>query len=141
MVKATNTNDVYQVSWIVQGSLEWAFVADCRNYNDSMSCQLVDLLYEWFIHVIATSIGQVHDIDVMVEHEVERIQEPRCKRLPTFRENLENVDLCIWSYSRAIFVNRSNNTCNESAMAYPVFCIRIMREINYFHDSEIGMFI
>ena len=106
-----------------------------------MSCQLIYLLYEWLIHVIATSIRKVHDINVVVEHEVECIQEPRRKRLPTFRENFENIYLCIRGYSRAILMNRSNNACNESAVTDPVFCIWIMRKINYFHHSQIGMFI
>ena len=69
-----------------------------------MGRQLVDLLDEWFIHVVTAAIRKVHDVDLVVEDEVEGVHEPGREGLSILREDLKDVDLSVWRDAWAVLV-------------------------------------
>lgn len=91
LVQATDAHHVDQVCWVAQRAHERALVADGRHHGDAPARQLVDLVDEGAVQEVVATVGEVDHIDVVLEHEVEGIKEPRRLRLVVASEYLEDV--------------------------------------------------
>lgn len=104
LVQAADAHHVDKVCWVAQRAHKRALVADGRHHGDAPARQLVDFVDEGAVKEVVAAVGEVDHVDVVLEHEVEGIKEPRRLRLVVAGEDLEDVELGVRSDAWTVLI-------------------------------------